>query len=44
MKVLPVTKGGRAQVNLSNYPSGTYLVKYHIEGKGWGVEKVVLVH
>jgi hypothetical protein len=44
MKALPVTKGGRAQVNLSNYPSGTYLVKYHIEGKGWGVEKVVLVH
>jgi hypothetical protein len=44
MKALPVIKGGRAQVNLSNYPSGTYLVKYYIEAKGWAVERVVLVH
>jgi hypothetical protein len=44
MKVLPVNKGGRVQANLANYPSGTYLVKYYIEGKGWGTERVVLVH
>ncbi|HEX8334436.1 MAG TPA: carboxypeptidase-like regulatory domain-containing protein [Segetibacter sp.] len=44
MKVLPVVKGGRVQASLSNYPSGTYLVKYYIEGKGWGIEKVLLVH
>ena len=44
MKVPPVTKNGRAQVYLGNYPSGTYLVKYYAEGKGWSTKKVVLIH
>jgi hypothetical protein len=31
-------------MDLSAYPSGTYLVKYFTEDKGWGTEKVVLIH
>ena len=31
------------QTDLSNYPSGTYLIRYFTEQKGWGAEKVVLV-
>jgi hypothetical protein len=31
------------QVNLGNYPSGTYLVSYFAEKKGWGTKKVLLV-
>jgi hypothetical protein len=34
----------RWQFHLSVYPSGTYLVKYFIEDKGWSAEKVVLIH
>ena len=29
--------------DLSNYPSGSYLVKYLTEKKGWGAEKIVLL-
>ena len=31
------------QLDLGNHPAGTYLVKYFMEDKGWGTEKVVLV-
>jgi hypothetical protein len=31
------------QSDLSNYPSGTYLIRYFIEEKGWGTEKFVLM-
>src|SRR5215211_667739 len=31
------------QADLSNYPSGTYLIRYFTEQKGWGAEKIVLV-
>jgi hypothetical protein len=31
-------------MNLGSYPSGTYLIKYFNEDKGWGVEKIVLIH
>jgi hypothetical protein len=29
--------------DLSRYPSGTYLIRYFTEQKGWGTEKVLLV-
>jgi hypothetical protein len=32
------------QVQLATYPSGTYLVKYFVDGKGWSAEKVILLH
>jgi hypothetical protein len=31
------------QTDLSRYPSGTYLIRYFTEEKGWGTEKVVLM-
>jgi hypothetical protein len=31
------------QTDLSNYPSGTYLIRYFTEQKGWGAEKVLLI-
>jgi hypothetical protein len=31
------------QTDLSRYPSGTYLIRYFTEQKGWGTEKVVLM-
>lgn len=31
------------QTDLSNYPSGTYLIRYFTEEKGWGAEKVLLI-
>jgi hypothetical protein len=44
MKVDVSTKKAKTQVNLGQYPSETYLVKYYIKDKGWGIEKVVLGH
>ncbi len=35
---------GKWQVNIGNYPSGTYLVKYITADNKWGTEKVVLIH
>jgi hypothetical protein len=31
------------QVDLSKYPSGTYLIRYFTEQKGWGAQKVLLL-
>ncbi len=31
------------QANLSNYPSGTYLIQYFTEQNSWGAEKVLLI-
>lgn len=31
------------QTDLSRYPSGTYLIRYFTEQKGWGAEKVLLI-
>jgi hypothetical protein len=31
------------QADLSKYPSGTYLIRYFTEQKGWGAEKVLLL-
>lgn len=36
-------KRGRWDLDLTAYPSGTYLVKYFKEDKGWGAEKVLLM-
>lgn len=44
MKLNASGKLKKYEVDLSNYPSGTYLVKYFIKEKGWGAEKVVLLH
>jgi hypothetical protein len=43
-KINASNKRRRWQLNLSMYPSATYLVKYFTEEKGWGAVKVVLVH
>lgn len=37
-------KKGRWQVDISRYPSATYLVKYITTDNKWGAEKVVLIH
>lgn len=42
-KVGSVGKSRQWTADLSNYPSGTYLVRYFSEEKGWGAEKVLLV-
>ena len=31
------------QIDLSKYPSGTYLIRYFTEQKGWGVAKILLM-
>jgi hypothetical protein len=36
-------KRGKWDIDLNQYPSGTYLVKYYKEDKGWGAEKVLLM-
>jgi hypothetical protein len=36
-------KQSKWQLDLGNHPAGTYLVKYYMENKGWGTEKIVLV-
>jgi hypothetical protein len=43
MKMNMSNKTKKCEVDLSNYPSGTYLVKYFVKEKGWGAEKVVLL-
>lgn len=40
----PLSKKGRLQMDLSNYPSGTYLIKYFVESRGWGSEKFLMFH
>lgn len=44
MRIDTANKKNKLKIGLGNYPSGTYLVKYFTEEKGWGVEKVVLIH
>jgi hypothetical protein len=44
MKMSVANKSKKYEADLGNYPSGTYLVKYFIKEKGWGAEKVVLLH
>lgn len=43
MRLAAADKKGRWQVNIGNYPSATYLVKYITTDNKWGAEKVVLV-
>jgi hypothetical protein len=35
---------GTWQVNIGNYPSGTYIIKYITADNKWGTEKLVLIH
>jgi hypothetical protein len=42
-KIAIYNKSQNWQTDLSNYPSGTYLIKYFTEQKAWGAEKVVLI-
>jgi len=44
MRLPAAGKKGKWQVDISNYPSGVYLVKYITEDNKWGAEKIVLVH
>jgi hypothetical protein len=44
MKMNLSNKSKKYEADLGNYPSGTYLVKYFIKEKGWGAEKVVVLH
>ncbi len=44
MRLAVADKKGRWQVDIGNYPSGTYLVKYITTDNKWGTEKVVLMH
>ena len=37
------TQGQTWQIDLSRYPSGTYLIEYFTDAKQWGAEKVVLL-
>ncbi|HJW17398.1 MAG TPA: carboxypeptidase-like regulatory domain-containing protein [Flavisolibacter sp.] len=44
LKRMQITgKQTKWQLDLGNHPAGTYLVKYFMEDKGWGAEKLVLV-
>jgi len=45
-KILARIKSGvnNTRVNLSNYPNGTYLIKYVTEEGEWGAEKIILLH
>lgn len=43
MKVNASDKKGKTFVDLTNFPSATYLLKYLIKDKGWGTHKVVLM-
>lgn len=43
MRLGAADKKGRWQVNIGQYPSGTYLVKYITTDNKWGAEKVVLM-
>jgi hypothetical protein len=44
MRLPAADKKGRWQVDISRYPSATYLVRYVTEDNKWGSEKVVLIH
>jgi len=44
MKMEVSGKSKKCEVDLGNYPSGAYLIKYFIKEKGWGAEKVMLLH
>ncbi|MEO7922489.1 MAG: carboxypeptidase-like regulatory domain-containing protein [Chitinophagaceae bacterium] len=43
MKLAAADKKGRWQVDIGNYPSGAYLVKYITTDNKWGAEKVILL-
>ncbi len=43
MKLSVADKKGRWQVDIGNYPSGVYLVKYITADNKWGAEKVILM-
>ncbi|MBL7742532.1 MAG: carboxypeptidase-like regulatory domain-containing protein [Chitinophagaceae bacterium] len=43
MRLGDADKKGRWQVDIGNYPSGVYLVKYITADNTWGAEKVVLL-
>jgi hypothetical protein len=43
MKLNTADKKGRWQVDIANYPSGVYLVKYITKDNKWGAEKVILM-
>ncbi|MEO6611799.1 MAG: T9SS type A sorting domain-containing protein [Chitinophagaceae bacterium] len=43
MKLQAADKKGRWQVDIGNYPSGAYLVKYITTDNKWGAEKIILV-
>lgn len=44
MRLNADSKKGRWQVDISQYPAATYLVKYVTMDNKWGAEKVILVH
>lgn len=43
MRLSVADKKGRWQVDIGNYPSGAYLVKYITTDNKWGAEKVILM-
>ncbi len=43
MRLSTANKKGRWQVDIGNYPSGAYLVKYITTDNKWGAEKVILM-
>ena len=43
MRLSTAEKKGRWQVDIGNYPSGTYLVKYITTDNKWGAEKIILM-
>jgi hypothetical protein len=43
MKLQAADKKGRWPVDIGNYPSGAYLVKYITTDNTWGAEKVILI-
>src|SRR5207244_3311515 len=38
------SKSGKWDINIGNYPSATYLVRYITADNKWGAEKIVLLH
>ncbi len=44
LKLQAADKKGRWQVDIGNYPSGAYLVKYITTDNKWGAEKIILIH
>jgi hypothetical protein len=43
MRIDDKDKSGKWKVDISNYPSGAYLVKYITTDNKWGAEKVILI-